>query len=221
VTRTEFIKWILWGGFSLGLSSSLYSIFSGTGKSKRELGTTIRPPGAIAEGDFDRACIRCGQCAQKCPHDAILIAQGGNGISAGTPYLDLRQKPCYLCHDFPCVKACPTDALNRNLNDVKQVAMGTAVITDREACLSLRGLRCEVCYHNCPLIDKAITISKHRNPVTSVHTIFEPVVHKEHCVGCGICEHKCVLDKPAIVVVTSISADKSKHYLKPGKVKNG
>jgi ferredoxin-type protein NapG len=78
--------------------------------------------------------------------------------------------------------------------------MGTAVIVDRENCLSIRGLRCEVCYRNCPLLDKAITLELRHNERTGSHTIMEPFVHRDKCVGCGICEKSCVRENAVIVV---------------------
>ena len=90
--------------------------------------------------------------------------------------------------------------------------MGIAAITDRENCLSLNGLRCEICYRVCPLIDKAITIAKRENIITKRHTIFEPIIHSNSCTGCGICEHSCPLDVPAITVIPKSEKDKSLHY---------
>ena len=89
--------------------------------------------------------------------------------------------------------------------------MGTAVIIDRETCLSIRGLRCEVCYRQCPLIDKAITIEPRHNTRTGEHTIMEPVIHKEKCVGCGICEKSCVLPKSVIVVQRTVETQKDSY----------
>ena len=43
-------------------------------------------------------------------------------------------------------------------------------------------------------------ITHYLNVKTGRHTLFEPVVHKQHCTGCGICEKSCVLDRPAIVI---------------------
>jgi ferredoxin-type protein NapG len=160
----------------------------------------LRPPGAVAENRFIGACVKCGKCAQACPYKAVRIAGAELGFSIGTPYIIAREEPCQLCPDLPCAKACPTGALDKGLDDIERVRMGTAVIVDRENCLSIRGLRCEVCYRNCPLIDKAITIEVRHNERTGAHTIMEPVVHREKCVGCGICEKSCVLDKPVIVV---------------------
>ena len=166
-------------------------------------GFYLRPPGALEERPFLGACVRCGRCAQACPYTAIKMAGAEAGAGIGTPHIIARDVPCFLCSDFPCARSCPSGALNAGLDDVEQVRMGTAVIVDRENCLSIRGLRCEVCYRNCPLIDKAITIDPRHNERTGSHTIMEPVVHRDKCVGCGICEKSCVRDKPVIVVMKS------------------
>lgn len=166
-------------------------------------GFYLRPPGALEEVRFLGACIKCGKCAQACPYKSIRMAGGEAGVGIGTPHIIARDIPCYLCPDIPCAKACPSGALDRSLEDVEKIAMGTAVIVDRENCLSLRGLRCEVCYRQCPLIDKAITLQPRHNERTGFHSIMEPVIHREKCVGCGICENACVREKPVIVVIKS------------------
>ncbi len=183
------------GAVAVGGAAAYLMLKSGFG-----YGWQLRPPGAVAEADFLKACVRCGKCAQACPYDAIRMLHLDAGTAIGTPAIAARQTPCYLCPDLPCVKACPTGALDPELKDAVRTRMGTAVITEREECLSLKGLRCEVCYRSCPLIDKAITVENYLNARTGRHAIFEPVVHKEHCTGCGICENVCVLDRPAIVV---------------------
>ncbi len=63
------------------------------------------------------------------------------------------------------------------------------------------GLRCDVCYRVCPVIDKAITLEPSRNPRTQKHAIFEPVIHADYCTGCGKCEKSCVLEVAAIKVL--------------------
>lgn len=163
-------------------------------------GWRLRPPGAVAEADFLKKCIRCGRCAHVCPYAAVRMGGLGDGLANGTPIVVPRQSPCRLCPGLPCVKACPTGALDPQLTDAHKTRMGTAVLVEREECLSLKGLRCEVCYRDCPLIDKAVTIENYLNVRTQRHAIFEPVVHKQHCTGCGICEQACVLERPAIVV---------------------
>lgn len=163
-------------------------------------GWMLRPPGAVAEDEFLKKCLRCGRCAHVCPYDSVKMGRLTHGIAIGTPVILPRDIPCYLCPDLPCVKACPSGALDPELKDALKARMGTAVIIEREECLSIKGLRCEVCYRACPVIDKAITVEKYLNVRTGRHAIFEPVIHKKDCTGCGICEKACVLDRPAIVI---------------------
>lgn len=79
--------------------------------------------------------------------------------------------------------------------------MGLAVLIDEENCLNFQGLRCDVCYRVCPLIDKAITLELQQNPRTGKHALFIPTVRSDACTGCGKCEKACVLEKAAIKVL--------------------
>ena len=161
----------------------------------------IRPPGALPEADFLGACVRCGLCVRACPYDTLRLAELGQPIPTGTPYFVAREVPCEMCEDIPCVVACPTGALDHDLTDIDQARMGTAVLIDQETCLNFLGLRCDVCYRVCPLIDQAITLETERNQRTGYHARFIPVVHSEYCTGCGKCEEGCVLDEAAIKVL--------------------
>ena len=78
----------------------------------------IRPPGAIAEEDFTGACVRCGLCVRDCPYDTLKLAEFGSDVATGTPYFIARDIPCEMCEDIPCVAACPTGALSKELTDI-------------------------------------------------------------------------------------------------------
>lgn len=160
--------------------------------------TALRPPGALAEPDFLAACVRCGLCVRDCPYKILELARPEQGPATGTPFFTARTGPCEMCEDIPCVKACPTGALDPKLKDIDDSAMGLAVLVDHETCLNFLGLRCDVCYRVCPRIDKAITLEPEHNQRTGRHTRFIPTVHSEHCTGCGMCEKACVLDTAAI-----------------------
>jgi len=160
----------------------------------------FRPPGAGPEPDFLGTCIRCGLCVRDCPPQILSLAKLGEPVAVGTPYFIARSGPCEMCENVPCVKACPTGALDHGLTDIAKARMGLAVLVDHETCLNFLGLRCDVCYRVCPLIDKAITLEPRHNTRTGEHTIFEPVVHADVCTGCGRCEARCVLEKAAIRV---------------------
>jgi ferredoxin-type protein NapG len=160
----------------------------------------LRPPGALPEDDFVSTCIKCGQCAAACPYDTLQIAAVGESVPLGTPYFRPREVPCYMCPDLPCTRACPTGALSPDLGKVEDADMGVAVLVDQENCLSYRGLRCEICYRECPLQNRAIGV-RHYPRGTSKHALFVPVVHGDECTGCGVCEKACPLPEPTIRVL--------------------
>jgi ferredoxin-type protein NapG len=159
----------------------------------------IRPPGALGESDFLAKCIKCGQCVRACPYDTLSLASAGEAAAIGTPYFIPRKVPCYMCEDIPCQAACPTGALDPGLENINDSRMGLAVI-DIENCLSWQGLRCEICHRECPLQGRAISVEHHQRKL-SRHAMFVPVVHSDHCTGCGICEKACPTDEAAIRVL--------------------
>jgi len=180
--------------FSLGVG--LYSRRSASLPSQ-----ALRPPGALDEDKFLGACIRCGLCVRDCPYDTLKLAQLGEPVTTGTPYFTARDIPCEMCDDIPCVKACPTGALDHSLENIDDSRMGLAVLIDEENCLNFQGLRCDVCYRICPVIDKAITLELESNQRSGKHALFIPTVHSDHCTGCGKCERACVLEEAAIKVL--------------------
>jgi ferredoxin-type protein NapG len=193
----------------LGLGISLYAK-----QSKALPPQALRPPGAVPETDFLGACIRCGMCVRDCPYKILGLAKPEEPVATGSPYFLARQLPCEMCEDIPCVKACPTGALDHQLTDINKAKMGLAVLVDQENCLNFLGLRCDVCYRVCPVIDKAITLEQQINPRTGKHALFIPVVHSEHCTGCGKCEKSCVLEAAAIKVfpIGIAKGAPGKHY---------
>jgi ferredoxin-type protein NapG len=100
--------------------------------------------------------------------------------------------------------------------------MGLAVLIDQESCLNFLGLRCDVCYRVCPLIDKAISLEKQSNPRSDRHAMLLPTVHADACTGCGKCERSCVLEKPAIKVLNHDLAQGvlGAHYQKGWEAQN-
>lgn len=181
----------------------------------------IRPPGALAEEDFLGACVRCGLCVRDCPPQNLKLSTGSSGVARdvaiGTPYFVARDIPCEMCDAIPCVKACPTGALDHQLTDIAKARMGVAVLIDQENCLNFLGLRCDVCYRVCPVIDQAITLEKHSNPRSDRHAMLLPTVHAEACTGCGKCEKSCVLEQAAIKVLPmAIARGELGHHYRKG-----
>ena len=190
-------------GVRLGAGAFVCSVMlAGFAEQSRALPAhTLRPPGALPESDFQSACVRCGLCVRACPYGTLKLADWGDGPALGTPYFEARAVACEMCDPIPCIAACPTGALDHQLKDIDRAKMGVATITSRQTCLNLQGLRCDVCYRVCPVIDKAITLEPVHNTRTAKHAIFEPVVNAEFCTGCGKCEQACVLSEAAIKVL--------------------
>ncbi len=186
----------------------------------------LRPPGAISEDKFKKACIKCGLCVEACPYDTLKLSTPSDKKITGTPYFEPRITPCYMCTDIPCVPVCPTEALdekslltiaenNTPKLDVNKSKMGLAVV-NKESCIAFWGIQCDACYRACPLIDEAISIKYEKNERTGKHAFLKPVVNAEACTGCGLCEHACVTEIPAIKVLPiNIATGKvGDHYIK-------
>lgn len=194
---------------SAGLAATAGFLWSALVRQEaRAMPLALRPPGALADDDFNALCIKCGQCVRDCPYRTLTLAAVGDPAPLGTPYFVPRQIPCYMCPDIPCKVACPTGALSGELDSIEDSRMGLAVI-DEESCLSWQGLRCEICHRVCPLIDRAISIEKHQRQI-SKHAMFVPIVHSEYCTGCGLCENACPTEVAAIRVLP--------HHLVQGRI---
>lgn len=165
----------------------------------------LRPPGSQGEHDFLSRCVKCGKCIQACPYRALVPARDDAGVAVGSPFLDARTQACRLCEDFPCVAVCPTGAL-RDIGERSDVRMGTAVI-DEDACIAFKGMRCEVCYRICPLIDRAISIDYRMREGDAIHSVFAPVIDEHACVGCGLCVERCVVGEPETAIRIVPAAD--------------
>ncbi|MBV1960378.1 MAG: 4Fe-4S binding protein [Immundisolibacteraceae bacterium] len=167
----------------------------------------IRPPFAIAELDFLLSCSRCGDCIAACPHQVVFALPARLGAKVvGTPALDLLNKGCHLCSDWPCVEACnetalalpetnpaetpppesdpPKPALTPQLLPPKLATLTINV----ETCLPYQGPECGACDNSCPL------------PGALRWDGVRPVIDDEKCVGCGLCRQACILEPKAIGV---------------------
>ncbi len=151
----------------------------------------LRPPYAIAEVEFLLTCTRCGACIEACAHRVVFALAARVGPQfAGTPALDLRNRGCHLCADWPCVAACEPGALRLPEVDPQTVdrpapRLACASI-DPAHCLAYRGPECGACAASCPS-SGALNWHRHR-----------PVIDPERCSGCGLCRETCIVDPKAI-----------------------
>ena len=158
-------------GFVLSLASGIFIVPAV--RLSNKLGDNwhykvIRPPGALAEEEFLKRCIKCGQCMRLCPTNVIQPS----GIEAGlenlwTPVLNNRigSSGCQL-NCTACGQICPTSAIRPitlaeklgtdAFSDAGPIKLGTAFF-DRNRCLPwAMDKPCIVCQENCPLSPKAI-----------------------------------------------------------------
>jgi len=104
----------------------------------------LRPPGALKqlsdEQELFAACIKCGQCVQVCPVNAIKLADMDEGVGIGVPYIDAREQACdFSCDGLQCVLACPTGALTHDLDYPADTRMGFARLDKPRKCLAVQG----------------------------------------------------------------------------------
>ncbi|MCH5336151.1 MAG: ferredoxin-type protein NapG [Campylobacter sp.] len=179
----------------------------------------LRPPGGEDEKRFLSKCIRCGLCVKACPYDTLKLANLLDSPKNGTPFFEARKIPCYLCEDIPCIRDCPTGALDKKYLQMdkgyNQLKMGAAIV-DSISCIAHWGIQCDACYRACPLIDKALKVELKHNDRTAKHAIMVPVVDNDVCVGCGKCERACVTEEPAIRVLPRafVLGSVGNHYVK-------
>jgi ferredoxin-type protein NapG len=158
----------------------------------------LPPPGALAGAAFLAACVRCGLCVPACPYGTLRLAGAAGPVPVGTPYFVARDEACRMCETLPCVRACPTGALDPRLAQAADARMGLARLAHPGRCFSVTGAAsCVGCLRACPLAGRALVM---RAGVTGRGGWFTPSVDPAVCTGCGRCEQACLATRPAIVV---------------------
>jgi ferredoxin-type protein NapG len=150
-SRRDALKKMFRDAGLLGLGGSIWGV---TATKLKASTLTLRPPGALEEDDFVKACIRCGTCVESCPYDTLKLATINDLAAIGTPYFKPRAVPCYMCPDVPCVPVCPSGALDVTTiageaegigaeePDIKKARKGVAMV-DQESCLDYWGIQCD------------------------------------------------------------------------------
>ena len=158
-------------GFVLSLASGVFAVQAvrlGNKLGSNWYHRVIRPPGALAEEEFLKRCIKCGQCMRICPTNVIQPAGIEGGLEGlWTPVLNNRigSSGCQL-NCVACGQVCPTSAIRpitlvekHGLDEFAQagpIKLGTAFF-DRNRCLPwTMDKPCIVCQENCPVSPKAI-----------------------------------------------------------------
>lgn len=150
----------------------------------------VRPPFALPELEFLLTCTRCDACSDACPHQVVFPLSTRHGTKfADTPALDVLNKGCHLCEDWPCVKSCKPGALKLpELAEDETAVVPTLALAaiDTDNCLPYKGPECGACAGSCPVPGALNWVSQ------------RPVISAEACVGCGLCREACIVEPKAI-----------------------
>ena len=144
----------------------------------------LRPPGAIPERAFLRACNKeCLQCLTACPIYAIQKVKDSLSPAYRTAYIDPTISGCSFCKDFPCIKACEYGALTTEVRP-----LGRAEVL--ASCITRQGEFCEICMTACP--------TDYRSMYKDQRGVLQ--IDQERCMGCGSCVSSCFLLPKAIAI---------------------
>ncbi len=182
--------------------------------------TLVRPPGSLPEREFLSRCIRCGECMNVCPNNALhptMMQAGSEGIWSPMlmPRIGYCEPTCVLCS-----QVCPTGAIDeitelekawvppagKEKTDAPAIRIGTAFY-DTGRCLPYAMAKeCIVCEEWCPTTPKSIYFEE-----TEVQTrdgdylyLKRPHVDPELCVGCGACTYACPIKGSPAIYITSV-----------------
>lgn len=179
----------------------------------------VRPPGSVTETEFLSRCIRCGECMNVCPNNALhptFLQAGIEGIWSPmlVPRIGYCEPTCVLCS-----QVCPTGAIDELTEQEKSwvpvrgqekttrapIRIGTAFY-DFGRCLPwAMATPCIVCEEWCPTSPKAIYFEEVEVQTRSGEftTLKRPHVDPKLCVGCGACTFACPVKGAPAIYVTS------------------
>ncbi len=184
----------------------------------------FRPPYAINELDFLLACTRCQECVEACPHQVIFPLPARYGVKVvNTPALDLLNKACHLCDDWPCVNACHEKALQIPRVETATEAMSECDEGNDKSHETMEDRSPETVIEVQPspplprLAEARInqsTCFTYQGPECGACNVCpvpgalawdhqRPHIDTEYCVGCGLCRVQCIVEPSAIDVVVS------------------
>jgi ferredoxin-type protein NapG len=146
------------------------------------------PPGASK--DFFSLCTGCNECIFSCPY-TVLFPVTSEELGKTFPFLDPNAKACHLCTDWPCIHACPEDALIAKDESEMKIKFGKAKGIGKHCINDKTGEKtCEACQLACP-IEKTVNFRANL-----------PIFSASSCTGCGLCVEACPTYPKAIKIAS-------------------
>ncbi len=181
----------------------------------------VRPPGSIPEREFLSRCIRCGECMNVCPNNALhptLLQAGMEGIWSPMlmPRIGYCEPTCVLCS-----QVCPTGAIDeiterekgwvpaadgKQTTGAQPIHIGTAFY-DLGRCLPwAMAKECIVCEEWCPTTPKAIYFetAEVTDREGNYQWLKRPHVDPALCIGCGACTYACPVKGSPAIYITAV-----------------
>ncbi|MDM8559778.1 hypothetical protein [Candidatus Parabeggiatoa sp. HSG14] len=181
--------------FKLGLHKAAKTAIKGADiLAKQRAKHWIRPPYALDELEFLMTCTRCNACIETCPHEILFPLPARRGAQVvNTPAMDLLNKGCRLCDEWPCVQACEPAALKLPEDDKSQEERFTLpciaiAFINTQTCLPYSGPECGACANSCPVSDAL----RWNNT--------QPYIVQDICTGCALCREACIVEPKAIQI---------------------
>ncbi len=197
---------------SVGLTALGGLLWSGYSDEVKASPLVLRPPGALPEEDFLKACIKCGLCAEACVNrdsnrnrdgskrsGTLKMAKGGDHKMIGTPYFKPvdKRKPTWL-----------ERASGKYPDDVLQIDEGVpCYMCDDIPCVPV-----------CPsgALDIASVTNEKGELDINMARMGLAVVHKESCIAfwgiqCDACYRACPLLDEAITLEYAKNERTGKH----------
>ena len=160
----------------------------------------IRPPFALSEAEFLFVCTRCDKCIEACPHGVLFkLPERLGRLVAGTPAMDLLNRGCRMCGDWPCVGACDPEALklpDQEGETPPPVAKLAVARINQDACLPYLGPECGACAEACPVPG-----------ALEWEDGVRPVIEPGTCTGCALCREACIVEPEAIEISAFIAGE--------------
>ncbi|MDO8971970.1 MAG: 4Fe-4S binding protein, partial [Saprospiraceae bacterium] len=188
---------------SMGTAIAGVAILGSDQNARRNHQYLVRPPGS-RENILSSKCIRCGECMRACPTSVLQPAVFEAGLEGiWTPVLISRLGYCdYSCN--ACGQVCPVQAIPPLTLEEKQVTPIGRAFIDQNRCIAWADhMDCIVCEEMCPVANKAIKLvpTEFKKEDGTLVTVQLPVVYRERCIGCGVCEYKCPVNGEAAIRV--------------------
>lgn len=189
----------VFGGAVGGLGAAAAIRQLAAGSRSRSLEAVVRPPGSVPEPEFLQLCVRCGECYQACPNNALQPMGLRQGLDRlWTPQVVADWSGCEpSCSN--CGQVCPTGAIRAlPLAEKRSARMGLAIV-DQATCLPYAGKEaCQLCvdechnagYHAIEFLRVGTELDALGQPIEG-SGFLAPAVQPDRCVGCGLCQTRC------------------------------